>query len=127
MPTQQHRNPSAFDALNAAADHAAEREANQAAREAIQTDSAAMGAFPTHITDGHYMAFQALISGQYRDSLMLLSCFVNEEPGVLIVAHREERRGMAIQPLFLALGPGMRVTSLTGQTIYDPSKAVSDD
>ena len=74
---------------------------------------------PSHINEGHYMAFQALVSGQYRDNVMLLSCFVNGKPGVAIVAHREHRNGMAIMPLFLALSEGLRVTSLTGEVIFD--------
>jgi hypothetical protein len=127
MQNQPNRNPQAFDALNAAASQAAEAEALHRERDAIRKDSAEMGRHPTHITDGHYMAFQALISGQYADRLMLLSCFVNDQPGVLIVAHQETRQGIAVQPLFVALGAGMRITSLTGQTIYDPSEEASDD
>lgn len=87
--------------------------------EAIHEDSKQAGAMPSHITEGHYMAFQALASGRYSEHVMLLSCFINDKPGVAIVAHREHRNGMAIMPLFVALCEGMRITSMTGELIFD--------
>lgn len=121
MQTNPHhqRGPDPFAALN----EAAETEAAFRDYEHVHEDSKTAGAMASHITEGHYMAFQALISGQYRENVMLISCFVNDEPGVAIVAHREHRNGMAIMPLFLAFGPGTRVTSLTGEVIFDPKEA----
>ena len=60
-----------------------------------------------HITPGHVTAFQVVRSPFY-DNITLTSCWINGEPGVVIVVTDEVREGkVAVMPLFVAITPGM--------------------
>lgn len=69
-----------------------------------------MSAFSqSHITPGHVRAFQALRSPFY-DNITLTGCWINGEPGVVIVMMDEVCEGkVAVTPLFVAITPGMEL------------------
>ena len=56
----------------------------------------------TNITREHKKAFNALVSGEYRN-FALFSCFVNGEPSATIVAVEEEGEEVKVTPLFVAV------------------------
>jgi hypothetical protein len=67
-----------------------------------------MSALPhSHITPGHVRAFQAIRSQLY-DNITLASCWINGEPGVVIVMVDDAGEGkMAVMPLFVSITEGM--------------------
>ena len=58
----------------------------------------------TNITARHRAAFEALVSGDYRN-FALFSCFVNGEPAAAIVAINQDGGDYAITPLFVSVTP----------------------
>jgi hypothetical protein len=67
----------------------------------------------TNITAQHQSAFEALTSGQVRN-FALFSCFVNGAPGAAIVAVNQDGGDYLIEPLFVSVTAGMRVTDHDG-------------
>ena len=68
----------------------------------------------TNITADHRAAFEALVSGDYRN-FALFSCFVNGEPGAAIVAVNRDGDGYAITPLFVSITPSITLTDHNGE------------
>jgi hypothetical protein len=68
----------------------------------------------TNITAQHRAAFEALISGDYRN-FALFSCFVNGEPAAAIVAVNRDGGNYAITPLFVSVTPSLMLTDHDGQ------------
>jgi hypothetical protein len=67
-----------------------------------------------NITEKHQRDFNALVSGKY-DSFALFSCFINGEPGAVIVTVVEQPNGKwLIQPLFVAVTEAMVITDHDG-------------
>ncbi len=63
----------------------------------------------SYITPGHVRVFQAIRSPFY-DNITLTSCWVNGEPGVVIVMVEDAGEGkVAVMPLFVAITPGMDI------------------
>src|SRR5215471_6182306 len=56
----------------------------------------------TNITADHRAAFEALVSGDYRN-IALFSCFVNGEPAAAIAAVNKDGGNYAITPLFVSV------------------------
>jgi hypothetical protein len=69
----------------------------------------------TNITQGAKDCFKALTSGKYNN-FALFSCFVNGEPTSAIVAINKEGDGYEIQPLFVAVTPGMTLIDHDGRS-----------
>lgn len=70
----------------------------------------------TNITPGIKEAFDALVSGEYNN-FALFSCFVDGEPSAAIVVINEageDGKEIGIQPLFVAITPGMMLTDHDG-------------
>ena len=67
----------------------------------------------TNITREHKKAFNALVSGEYRN-FALFSCFVNGEPSAAIVAVEEEGEEVKVTPLFVAVTEGMELADHDG-------------
>src|SRR6266508_983049 len=67
----------------------------------------------TNITRRHKKAFNALVSGEYRN-FALFSCFVNGEPSAAIVAVEEEGEEVKVTPLFVAVTEGMELADHDG-------------
>jgi len=67
----------------------------------------------TNITREHKKAFNALVSGEYRN-FALFSCFVNGEPSATIVAVEEEGEEVKVTPLFVAVTEGMELADHDG-------------
>jgi hypothetical protein len=67
----------------------------------------------TNITADHRAAFEALVSGDYRN-FALFSCFVNGEPAAAIVAVNQDGDGYAITPLFVSVTPSLTLTDHDG-------------
>lgn len=72
----------------------------------------------TNITAGRRAAFEALLSGDYRN-FALFSCFVNGEPGAAIVAVNRDGDGHAITPLFVSVTPSLTLTDHDGRVAGD--------
>ena len=72
----------------------------------------------TNITPEHRAAFEALVSGEYRN-LALFSCFVNGEPAAAIVAINQDGGDYAITPLFVSVTPSLQLTDHDGQPASD--------
>ena len=68
----------------------------------------------TNITAEHRAAFEALISGEYKN-FALFSCFIADEPAVAIVAVNRDGEEYTIRPLFVAITPGMVLTDHDGR------------
>jgi hypothetical protein len=68
----------------------------------------------TNITADHRAAFEALVSGDYRN-FALFSCFVNGEPAAAIVAVNKEGDNYTITPLFVSVTPSLTLTDHDGQ------------
>jgi hypothetical protein len=68
----------------------------------------------TNITAQHRCVFEALTSGQYRN-FALFSCFVNGAPGAAIIAINKDGEDYLIEPLFVSVTAGMRVTDHDGR------------
>jgi hypothetical protein len=73
----------------------------------------------TNITPQHQQAFEAMVSGRYRN-FALFSCFVNGEPAAAIVAVNRDGEDYAVTPLFVSLTPGMVLTDHDGRAPQDP-------
>jgi hypothetical protein len=73
----------------------------------------------TNITKEHIAAFEALVSGDYRN-FALFSCFVNGEPAAAIVAVNEDGGNYAITPLFVSVTPALQVTDHDGHVPGEP-------
>ena len=81
----------------------------------------------TNITAQHQSAFEALTSGQF-DNFALFSCFVNGAPGAAIVAVNQDGGDYLIEPLFVSVTTGMRVTDHDGREPGGmPSEASAKD
>ena len=64
----------------------------------------------SHITPGHVRAYHMLTSTLYEDRLTLTSCWINGEPGVVIVlVDRVGEDKVAVMPLFVAITPEMKL------------------
>ncbi len=72
----------------------------------------------TNITPQHRDAFEAMLSGHYRN-FALFSCFVNGEPAAAIVAVNRQGNEFAITPLFVSVTPGMTLTDHDGVAPQD--------
>ena len=72
----------------------------------------------TNITARHRAAFEALVSGEYRN-LALFSCFVNGEPAAAIVAVIGDGDNYAITPLFVSVTPSLTLIDHDGQPARD--------
>src|SRR5215472_9424793 len=68
----------------------------------------------TNITADHRAAFEALVSGDYRN-VALFSCFVNGEPAAAIVAVSEDCGKYTYTPLFVSVTPSLVLTDHNGQ------------
>lgn len=68
----------------------------------------------TNITEAHIAAFEALTSGDY-DNFVLFSGFVNGEPAAIISTLNHDGATVAIEPLFVAVTPGMKLTDHDGR------------
>jgi len=68
----------------------------------------------TNITAEHRAAFEALVSGDFRN-FALFSCFVDGIPAAAIVAVNRDGGDYTISPLFVALTPGMVLTDHDGR------------
>jgi hypothetical protein len=68
----------------------------------------------TNITADHRAAFEALVSGDYRN-FALFSCFANGEPAAAIVAVNEDGGNYAITPLFVSVTPALILTDHDGR------------
>jgi hypothetical protein len=73
----------------------------------------------TNITPQHQQAFEAMVSGRYRN-FALFSCFVNGEPAAAVVTVNRDGEDYAITPLFVSLTPGMALTDHDGVAPRDP-------
>ncbi len=67
----------------------------------------------TNITTTHREMFDALTSGQF-DNFALLSCFVDGDPAVTIVAVNRTGGDYRLTPLFVSVTPGMTLTDHDG-------------
>ena len=85
----------------------------------------------THIEPWMQFAFLSLIhASETRERFVLVSCFMNEEPAVIIAAGREDGSRMQITPLFMAVQPWMSFTPHTedgGQEGGGPDRAAAND
>ena len=77
----------------------------------------------TNITAAHRHAFEALKSGRY-DNFCLFSCYCDGQPAAAIAAvtvHPPEDDGgeneYLIEPLFVSVTPGMRLTDHDGREV----------
>ena len=73
----------------------------------------------TNITPQHKDAFEAMVSGRYRN-FALFSCFVNGEPASAIVAVNRDGEDYTVTPLFVSLTPGMALTDHDGRAAQEP-------
>ena len=67
----------------------------------------------THIQDAHKRILRDLQNG--TQSFALFSCFVNEEPAVSLVHVTKEGGEYNIQPLFVSITAGMKITDHDGK------------
>jgi hypothetical protein len=74
----------------------------------------------TNITADHRAAFEALVSGDYRN-LALFSCFVNGEPAAAIVAVNRDGDNYTIRPLFVSITPSLMLTDHDGCPPAEPA------
>ena len=72
----------------------------------------------TNISARHRAAFEALVSGDYRN-FALFSCFVNGEPAEAIFAVNEDGDDYNITPLFVSVTPSLTLTDHDGQPASD--------
>jgi hypothetical protein len=72
----------------------------------------------TNITAEHQAAFEALISGDYKN-FALFSCFVNGEPAAAIVAVNRDGKEFTVGPYFVSVTPGMVITDHDGAEIQE--------
>jgi hypothetical protein len=63
----------------------------------------------TNITADHRAAFEALVSGDYRN-FAVFSCFVNGEPAAAIAAVNKDGGNYAITPLFVSVTSSLMLT-----------------
>ena len=68
----------------------------------------------TNITADHRAAFEAFVSGDYRN-FALFSCFVNGEPAAAIVAVNQDGDNYNITPLFVRVTPSLTLTDHDGR------------
>jgi hypothetical protein len=74
----------------------------------------------SNITPMHKLIFRALTAGPCDDFAML-SCLVNGEDAVAIIAIEQQETSISVMPLFVTLTPSMILTGHEGETIWDGS------
>jgi hypothetical protein len=67
----------------------------------------------TNITIQHRQAFEALVSGQYKN-FALFSCFVDSQPAAAIVAVNRDGEDYTVTPLFVSVTDAMTLTDHDG-------------
>jgi hypothetical protein len=70
----------------------------------------------TNITTEHKKAFNAIVSGEYRN-FALFSCFVNGKPSAAIVPVEEEGDEVKVTPLFVAVTEEMELADHDGNRL----------
>jgi hypothetical protein len=71
-------------------------------------------AMAINITKEHLTAFEALVSGDYRN-FALFSCFVNGEPAAAIVAINANGDNYDVTPLFVSITPSLQLADHEGR------------